>query len=135
MQKGNITVEDILAKIKRNIQINNIDLQTWEQYFQFYYQASNSMTLGLENLIELNGILSNATVTDIKTTEDEIRLKLEGNLLKKDLSRLYSTLDYFCNAFDDNGFLKPEWVMSESQKNKMLYNNDTEMIENGSVKR
>lgn len=135
MPKDNITIAEVLENIQKNIQINHIDLQTWERYFLFYYQASNAMGLGLENLIKLNEILSGATVTDIKTTEDEIRFKLEGELLKKDLPRLHSTLNYFRNAFDDNGFLKPEWVMTEEQKNKMLYNNDAEIIEKGSAKR
>lgn len=135
MSKDNITIAEILENIQKNIQINHIDLQTWERYFLFYYQASNTMGFGLENLIKLNGILSGATVTDIKTTEDEIRFKLEGELLKKDLPRLHSTLNYVRNAFDDNGFLKPEWVMTNEQKNKMLYNNDAEIIEKGSAKR
>lgn len=83
MSKDNVTIAEVLENIQKNIQINHIDLQTWERYFLFYYQASNTMGLGLENLIKLNGILSGATVTDIKTTEDEIRFKLEGELLKK----------------------------------------------------
>lgn len=135
MPKDNITIAEVLENLQKNIQINYIDLQTWERYFLFYYQAGNTMGLGLENLIKLNGILSGATVTGIKTTEDEIRFKLEGELLKKDLPRLHSTLNYFRNAFDDNGFLKPEWVMTYEQKNKMLYNNDAEIIEKGSAKR
>lgn len=135
MPKDNITIAEILENIRKNIQINYIDLQTWERYFLFYYQASNTMELGLENLIKLNKILLGATVTNIKTTEDEIRFKLEGELLKKDLSRLRSNLSYLLNAFDDNGFLKPEWVMAEEQKNKMVYNNNAEIIEKGSAKR
>lgn len=135
MPKDNITIAEILENIQKNIQKNYIDLQTWERYFMFYYQASNTMGLDLENLIKLNRILSDATVTDIQTTEDEIRFKLEGELLKNDLPRLNSTLNYFRNAFDDNGFIKPEWVITEEQKKKMLYNNDPEIVEKRSTKR
>lgn len=135
MPKDNITIAEILENIWKNIQINYIDLQTWERYFLFYYQASNTMGVGLENLIKLNKILLGVTVTNIKTTEDKIRFKLEGELLKKDLSRLRSNLSYLLNAFDDNGFLKPEWVMAEEQKYKMVYNNNAEIIEKGSAKR
>lgn len=135
MPKDNVTIAEVLENIQKNIQINHIDLQTWERYFLFYYQASNTMGLGYENLIKLNEILSGATVTDIKTTEDEIRFRLEGELLKQDLPRLHSVLNYFRNAFDDNGFLKPEWVMTESEKKKMMFNNDPEIIEKGSLKR
>lgn len=117
MPKDNVTINEVLE----NIQTNHIDLQTWEKYFLFYYQASNTMGFGLENLIKLNGILSGATVTDIKTTEDEIRFRLEGDLLKQDLPRLHSALNDFRNVFDDNGFLKPEWVMTESEKRKTLF--------------
>ena len=135
MPKDNVTIAEVLENIQKNIQVNHIDLQTWERYFLFYYQASNTMELGLENLIKLNGILSDATVTDIKTTKDEIRFRLEGDLLKKDLSRLHSALNYIRNAFDDNGFLKTEWAMSESEKKKMMFNNDPEIIEKSSLKR
>lgn len=135
MSKDNVTITEILENIQKNIQINHIDLQTWERYFLFYYQASNTMGLGYENSIKLNEILSGAPVTDIKTTEDEIRFRLEGDLLKQDLPRLHSVLNYFRNAFDDNGFLKPEWVMTESEKKKMMFNNDPEIIEKGSLKR
>ena len=136
MPKDNVTIAEILENIQKNIQINHIDLQTWESYFLFYYQASNTMGLGLENLIKLNGILSGAKVIDIKTTEDEIRFRLERELLKKDLPRLHSDLNYFRNAFDDNGFLKPEWAMMfESEKKKMMFNNNSEIIEKSSLKR
>ncbi len=135
MQKRSNFIDEILTKIQKNIQTNNIDLQDWENYFKFYYQASNTMALDLQSLSKLNKILLNATVIGFKTLADETRYKLENEFLKDSLSKLNSTLDFFNNAFDDNGFLKPEWVMTEAEKKKMLYNTESSIIENSSVKR
>lgn len=128
------TVDDILTKVQKNIQGNNVNFQTWEDYFQYYNQARNMMALDLQSLVKLNRILTNATVY-VKSTEDKNRFKLEMEFLKKDLSKLYSMIKYFENAFDDNGFLKPEWVITGEQKNKMLYGNDIEIVEKSSPKR
>ncbi len=122
MAKSNINVEYVLANIQKTIQINSIDLRTWEKFFLFYLESSNKMLLDLQSLIELNNILLEATITDIVTTEYEVRFKVAVEFLKKDLSKLTKSLNYLNNMFDDNGFLKPEWVMTYKEKNKLMFN-------------